>query len=111
MVMVINLTNQTQFLEYKGDQFTIGKRNPLWFNSVHTAPIRDINRIKKEKLVFSLNNIWYAFLFHDHTAFNEDAEKFLVPHITLRHRSLAFFEFAEDETKDYILEQLKQKIH
>jgi len=110
LVIVINLVGQSQQLIYEDDQLTVIKKNPLWFTTKKTITRNQIERIKREKLIFSIKNIWYAFLFHDHTAFHLDAEKYLVPHIFNSNYSLAFFEFAEEMNKDFIVEQIRKRL-
>lgn len=110
LVIVINLVGQSQEIIYTDNQLTVIKKNPLWFKTRKTISRSEIERIKREKLIFSVKNIWYAFLFHDHTAFHEDAEKYLVPHVFNSEHSLAFFEFAEDYNKDFIVEQIRKRL-
>lgn len=110
LIIVVNLVGQSQQIVLLDNQLTIIKKNPLWFRTRKTITRSQIERIKREKLIFSVKNIWYAFLFHDHTAFHIDAEKYLVPHIFNSNLSLAFFEFAEENNKDFIVEQIRKRL-
>jgi len=110
LIIVINLVGQRQEVYYQNDEILFLKKNPFWFTTRKKINRSEIERIKREKLIFSIKNIWYAFLFHDHTAFHDDAEKYLVPHLFNNSHSIAFFEFAEDENKDFIVEQIRKRL-
>jgi hypothetical protein len=110
LFIVINLVGQRQEVYLHEGEIAVLKKNPFWFTTIKKISTNQIERVKREKLIFSIKNIWYAFLFHDHTAFHDDAEKYLVPHLCNSSQSIAFFEFADEGNKDYIVEQIRKSI-
>ncbi|MGK7394579.1 MAG: hypothetical protein ACNS62_08395 [Candidatus Cyclobacteriaceae bacterium M3_2C_046] len=109
-IYTMALSLEQQWLEINSGKLLVIKKRPFLRNEQLLLEIDQIKAINPEKLIMNFKNVWYAFLFHHTDPHDEDTERFLVPHVYDGKNSFAFFEFASDDTKLQVIQQLKTRI-